>query len=800
MDRQLANSNSYFVLTEPFVDEAKSFLLSAGFEPANLVTAYRYTWRSSQGLLTNSQTALVGFIRPPHTMRTACISVLDTAAETTIPELIPSLTFLSAPVALVATPTAVGLWSIRRDSPSTAIQQAPRSSWQNAFRGRLSALAPDALFEAKQGLTQLDLVDSGLLEWAEEVTSHTLITLLHDLLTEALLRLSESKRRDPSAQQTLVRLVFQLFACRVLEDHGVIAPGLSVEAALQAAHSHFSENIDPEIVRSPVLNVALPSFILDRLRTRFAFASLTTEMLGHAYENALITPEFRKKQGVYYTPSSVTRYILSRLPIESIPPDDRFLLDPSCGSGSFLLAGFERLASLLPESSTPKHRHDYLRKRLLGLDTDPFAREVASLSLLLTDLHNRNGWQIREADATSLSTQVVGRPPTIITTNPPFKELKAGGVRRELAAEIFVRLIDLLAVGGLLGIVLPQSILESRSGRQARARVLDECDLLEVATLPGGLFHSNADTAVMLLRKRLSGSRGVSALTTIRELRSQDLGRFEQLGMFTHTYSAESETWRQHPERRFTISPLASLWARLETSNEPLRKVAEVRTGLQIKSTDADSVSKARRAGYVRFVDRLTILRPYLLLTEAGRPPLWLRYGPHLHRPRDRRIFETSKVLVNSNRNPGSPWRLVAAPAPGELFFSLNFHAIIPFRDGIPLEQIAAVLNSPVANAWLDARSRGRWIATDTLEALPFPAIDKTTARHIQQCVQSIQSILRKEYVLDPDSLFVEDSGNPTVLSRLYGTLDDIVYDAYRLTRAERFDIDKLMRAGKRPR
>src|SRR5205823_13021703 len=47
-----------------------------------------------------------------------------------------------------------------------------------------------------------------------------------------------------------------------------------------------------------------------------------------------------------------------------------------------------------------------------------------------------------------------------------------GGTRRELASDIMVRLVGLLAPGGLLGIVLPQSVLDSRAGREGRQTVL----------------------------------------------------------------------------------------------------------------------------------------------------------------------------------------------------------------------------------------------------------------------------------------------------------------------------------------
>ena len=381
-----------------------------------------------------------------------------------------------------------------------------------------------------------------------------------------------------------------------------------------------------------------------------------------------------------------------------------------------MLAGFERLNNLLPESWSPAQRHQYLRKRIIGSDTDAFAREVAVLSLLLTDLHNRNGWDVRDADLTTFAPTTFSRRPTIIVTNPPFREIKEG-VRREFAAEVLMRLIDGSATGALLGVVLPQSILETSAGRDARKAVLEKCDLLELAILPGGLFYySNADTALLLLRRRQQG-QSAQRTAAVRELRAQDLGRFEQAGTFTRTYAADLDEWRNDPNGRFIASPLSALWRRFAEVYTPFETIADVWNGLQMKQNDRSSVSSARRSGDVPFVDRLNVLKPFALLVEGDTAKQqWLKYGPQLHRPRDKKIFEAKKVLVNATSNPGSPWRLVAAPALAGLYFGENFHGIIP-RVGTKIETLVAILNSPVANAWLDAHTRRRKILVRTLES-----------------------------------------------------------------------------------
>ncbi|HUT61280.1 MAG TPA: N-6 DNA methylase, partial [Phycisphaerae bacterium] len=563
------------------------------------------------------------------------------------------------------------------------------------------------------------------------------------------------------------------------------------------------ENIDIAIANSKYLSKSLVRDVHSRLRRQFAFATLTTDMLGHAYENALVSVKLRRERGIYYTPHSITRYILDRLPVESIPQESRYLLDPCCGSGSFLLAGFERLASLLPDSWRPAQRHQYLRERILGRDIDDFAREIASLSLVLADVHNRNGWNVREGDVTHISVRAVGRRPTIIVTNPPFKEIKEAGKRREFAADTLVSLVGLAAKSGLIGIVLPQSMLDSRAGEEARKTVLGECDLLELSTFPGGVFHSNADSVVLLLRKRSSpsGMAKRAGVVTVHELRNKDLADFKSKGIFTRTYSVDTADWVGDSRNRFIVSPLSDTWRKLEARCVRLDRVADIRTGLRIRKDDVESVADRERRGDVPFVDRLDVLRPFALLTTARlRETRWLRYGEQLDRQRDRAIFDVAKVLVNSNRNPGSTWRLVAAAAPKGLFFSHNFHGVIPKPDSaISVEVLVAVLNSPVANAWFDAHCRQRWVVLRTLQNLPFPTFDRPSQSRLAAAVHDMEKAIVSKWKQAEEGLFYDGLIETADTARLLNDIDSIVYDAYGLSRIERREIDKLMSRDRRP-
>jgi type I restriction-modification system DNA methylase subunit len=195
---------------------------------------------------------------------------------------------------------------------------------------------------------------------------------------------------------------------------------------------HFSE----ELV---VGDEWLANFLLDLTDddTGYNFADIKVEILGNAYERFLgkilvpqgrgariqTKPEVRKAGGVYYTPRYIVDYIVEqtvgRLLEGKTPKEVEKLrmLDPACGSGSFLLCAYERVMKFYLESFTnqPKNRHKEdcyldavgnvrlttrLKRRILennifGVDIDAQAVEVTHLSLYLKMLEGENRETLR---------------------------------------------------------------------------------------------------------------------------------------------------------------------------------------------------------------------------------------------------------------------------------------------------------------------------------------------------------------------------------------------------------------------
>ena len=165
----------------------------------------------------------------------------------------------------------------------------------------------------------------------------------------------------------------------------------------------------------------------------YLFNVIPVEILGTIYERFLgktvrphgrgvvieEKPEVRKAGGVYYTPRYIVDYIVeqtlgklleNKAPLESLKLR---VLDPACGSGSFLIRAYERLCEhwqiALTKNESLRRKADCwtdpdtgdvhltsdLKRRILvaniyGVDLDPGAVEVSQLSLYLKMLEGEN--------------------------------------------------------------------------------------------------------------------------------------------------------------------------------------------------------------------------------------------------------------------------------------------------------------------------------------------------------------------------------------------------------------------------
>lgn len=283
----------------------------------------------------------------------------------------------------------------------------------------------------------------------------------------ALRNLSINDRDLNSAvQKTIDRIVF----LRICEDRGIEPYGQLKELldnpgvyknlckVFQAADDKYNSGLfhfHKEKGRSEYPDTLTPTLTIDDqvlhliIRTLYypespyEFSVLPADILGHVYEQFLgkvirltsahravveYKPEVKKAGGVYYTPSYIVDHMVQCTLGELVTDkslkrvENLRILDPACGSGSFLLSAYQYLLDWYlshyqandpdkwARARIPKiysgSRGQWLlttteRKRILiqhiyGVDVDPQAVEVTKLSLLLKVLEGESNQTLRE--------------------------------------------------------------------------------------------------------------------------------------------------------------------------------------------------------------------------------------------------------------------------------------------------------------------------------------------------------------------------------------------------------------------
>jgi type I restriction-modification system DNA methylase subunit len=275
-------------------------------------------------------------------------------------------------------------------------------------------------------------------------------------------------------QKLLDRLIF----IRLLEDRKIIESKTlkeivdnwkdgrhrDIQAQLNSLFKQLNYDFNGEIFKEhPCEKISYGSKIvaeiIDELyfpKSPYDFAIIGVELLGTIYEKYLgktvrLTekrvkveekPEVRKAGGVYYTPKWVVSYIVENTVgkfIEDKTPkeiENLHILDPACGSGSFLIEALDRLfqyhltyylanprearrSELFPNlvvtydedgNEIPRlsiyKKGEVLKNNIYGVDLDPQAVEITMMSLYIKILEGERALPHNKELLPSLSNNI----------------------------------------------------------------------------------------------------------------------------------------------------------------------------------------------------------------------------------------------------------------------------------------------------------------------------------------------------------------------------------------------------------
>lgn len=244
---------------------------------------------------------------------------------------------------------------------------------------------------------------------------------------------------------------------------------------------------------------------------------------------------FKGDFGQYFTPRPIIEFAVKM----TKPEHDWDVLDPSCGSGGFLLHALDYMRKQAKEFYEPgtvdyyTYWHDFASKHLYGIEINDEIARVAKMNMIVHDDGHTN---VISHDALDSIEKMHDHNPgfakdkfDLILTNPPFGSTitkaekpylsgyELGKVKdakgkskdrpRQSSEVLFIeRIWEFLKPGtGKAAIVLPDGILTNSSSQYVRDYILDKFQLLAVVSLPQCAFShfgAGVKASIIFVRKR----------------------------------------------------------------------------------------------------------------------------------------------------------------------------------------------------------------------------------------------------------------------------------------------------------
>ena len=603
-------------------------------------------------------------------------------------------------------------------------------------------------------------------------------------------------------------------------------------------------------------------------------------------------PEVKKAGGVYYTPTYIVDYIVEHTVgklLEGKTPrqiNTLRVLDPACGSGSFLLGAYQRLLdwhlTWYGENEPDKHakgRNPKIfrgpgddwrlttaeKKRILlnsiyGVDIDPQAVEVTKLSLLLKVLEGESAETLgkslalfRERALPDLSENikcgnsligpdfyegqqlsligeeeryrinafdwntefpeimrvggfdaVIGNPPWVFTREVDFAvEMKRyiqdaylgllegsqmGRAKQSgkinLFAIFILQSLRLLRRGGLLGYIVPNTLLRATIYDVVRRYLLDTARITTIVDLGSQVFERvTACTIVVTLQK--GQAEPAHLVQVIEGLDPTCIGSAKY---------ASQKGFLENTSFVFSIhaSEVAcTLLNKVDGSCLRLGNIAIIHAGGIATGPGKHKYIVDRKISdvYKPLLEGKDIQRYHI--TFKDRFILYER--EKLYRPRDERIFLADEKLVTRRIGGGNNALIVAYDDHQYYTFNSTNPVLSQPDTQWSLKYILGLLDSRLLNWYYISRYTNRSTLTVNvsktfLEALPIACIDFSDptdrVRH-DRVVEFVESMLK----LHKDLQAAKTDHDKKLIQRQIGStdkqIDQLVYELYGLTDKE---------------
>jgi len=227
--------------------------------------------------------------------------------------------------------------------------------------------------------------------------------------------------------------------------------------------------------------------------------------LSQVYEDLLLKMgEKNSDGGQFFTPREVIRAM-----VHTIQPElGHTIYDPCCGTGGFLAVAYEHIARNLGQSPASTDIDTLKHETFFGREKENLVFPIALANLVLHGIDQPNLWHGNTLTKRATYGALFDKAPKffdVILTNPPFGGKEGKDAQKNYAYAtgstqvLFVQdILGELACDGRCAIVLDDGFLfrkDEDAFVETKRKLVDECDLWAIVSLPGGCF-SGAGAAV----------------------------------------------------------------------------------------------------------------------------------------------------------------------------------------------------------------------------------------------------------------------------------------------------------------
>lgn len=670
---------------------------------------------------------------------------------------------------------------------------------------------------------------------------------------------------NEGVQTILDRLIF----IRTAEDRKIVGPSLepilkaksiNVYNDLKKLFIEFDKVFNSKLftnhvcdkweIESKTLSKILDGLYIEENGYKYDFSVITADVLGGMYEQYLSFVQNektdsthkskRKAQGIYYTPKYIVDFLLDESLEKLISKKGNSkqikILDPACGSGSFLIAAYDRLVEAQNKISQASlyDSFEILQESIYGVDIDEQAVEVAQLNLLLKALvqktllptlrkNLRHGNSLIFGDAMELHDlfgqeiyenkpfDYVKELPTIFNSggfdliigNPPYVFARGGSFETNVKVffknhyevaqyqlntyALFIeRAFQLLKSDGYLAFIVPNTWLTIQSYSSLRKYLLENSSMLKVINIHDKIFSAaNVDTCLLIAKK------GKGCEVTLGEFID---GSVELVGDYKGSDFPG-------PDYLINISLQKdvqgmSIVKKISKNSKPLSDFCDVKTGLKAyqigkgkpKQTEKQKATRVFHSlekmddAYMKYLEGKDVKRYSL-----GWGGQWLKYGAFLAEPRSIDLFTGQRILVRQIPSK-PPYSINATLVDEPVLNDINSMVIRNFRDIAP-KFVLGILNSKLTTYWFvntfDKFQRKTFPQFKINELAMFPIF--TTSKDYQgkviKFVEGIEESQARLTTVEEGSLrFGEITKHMNALNI---SLDKLIYEIAGLTEDE---------------